>query len=549
MAQHILGVDLGAYSVKLVELETGFRQNRLHAMRELKLLDAIVGESALDRAVRTLKVLLGQLERHADVIALAIGAEATLRVLDMPFQDARKIDQVIGYELESQILGELDGLVVDQVLAENVGSGARVLAIGVDREQLRTVVAALAAVKAEPRYIGASLLSYGALLGKTLPVEPVLVPEPGDAGEELEGPKRAIDVVIDLGHLSTRVAFVEAGRTVFARGIQRGAIEVTQALAETYRLDEAGAERAKHAQAQLLTDATAIADPARRKLDTVLREALRPLLRDLRQTFAAARSQGMPAPRRLATIGGGARLSGLPELLEQELGVPVVALELPADLGFVRTGEEEPQVSGVALGMALGAGLGGGTQVNLRKGELSFRSDYSYLRGKAGYLGAAVMALLACVALNAFASLRTLRKEAEVLEANLKRETTDLFGSPKLDGAEVTRELTRGPQSGIPPVPLLTAYDVLDEISRHVPPKDQVKLDILELDIKPKKTYLKATTASAKEIDLLVDALKKIDCFGDIQKGKVATVTGPGADAKEKVELKQFTLTIETTCQ
>src|SRR5947207_2504062 len=118
MAQRILGVDLGTYSVKLVELETGFRQNRLHAMREQRLLDALPGESALDRSVRTLKSLLGALERHADVFALAIGADATLRVLDMPFQDARKIDQVIGYELESQILGELEGLVVDQVLAE-----------------------------------------------------------------------------------------------------------------------------------------------------------------------------------------------------------------------------------------------------------------------------------------------------------------------------------------------------------------------------------------------------------------------------------------------
>jgi hypothetical protein len=45
-----------------------------------------------------------------------------------------------------------------------------------------------------------------------------------------------------------------------------------------------------------------------------------------------------------------------------------------------------------------------------------------------------------------------------------------------------------------------------------------------------------------------VEALKKIDCFGDIQKGKVATISGPGESAKDKVELKQFTLTIETTC-
>jgi general secretion pathway protein L len=209
--------------------------------------------------------------------------------------------------------------------------------------------------------------------------------------------------------------------------------------------------------------------------------------------------------------------------------------------------------------------------VNLRKGELAFQSDYGYLRGKARYLGGAVMALLACLAVNALASIHALHKEADVLQARLKRETTELLGHAELDGKAVSTELRRGPQNGMPPVPAVTAYDVLDQISRHVPPRDQVQLDILELDIKPKKTYLKATTASAKQIDLLVTALKQIDCFGDIQQGRVSMVAAPTAaaaasdnkdkpadgktDGKDKPDekaepgqLKQFTLTIETTC-
>jgi hypothetical protein len=161
----------------------------------------------------------------------------------------------------------------------------------------------------------------------------------------------------------------------------------------------------------------------------------------------------------------------------------------------------------------------------------------------------AAFLVLLFVALNSFAALRALRKESDVLQAKLKRETMDLFGSPKLDGKAVSEELRRGPQSGMPPVPATTAYDLLDEISRHMPARDAVKLDITELDIKPKKTFIKATAASAKEIDTIVEALKQVECFGEIQKGKTASVTEPGgADGKEKVELKQFTLTIETTC-
>jgi Tfp pilus assembly PilM family ATPase len=542
MAQRILGVDLGAYSVKIAELDVGFRQSKLRLVRESRLLPALEGEAPIARAARTLRAMLDVLDRQPDSVALALGADATLRVIDMPFQDARKIDQVIGYELESQILGDLDGLVVDQVIAETQGEGARVLAIGADRKALSEAIGALAAVRAEPRHVGAAVLCYAPLAERSMP--------PRAISDELVAP-RPVDVIVDIGHRCTRVAVVENGRTLFARVIQRGGADVTAALMEAYRLDEDAAERAKHAQAVLLPDPRNATDPQRRKLDQILRDSLRPLVRELKQTLAASRAQGAPSPTRLGLLGGTARLSGLSLMLEQELSMPVVRLALPLDMTPSEAGGEVegPGLPGVALGMTMAAAQGGDTQVNLRKGDLSFRNDYAFLRGKARSVGIAVMAILAFTAVNAVASLRALRKESDVLEAKLKKETIELFGVAKLDGKAVSEELRRGPQSGMPPVPALTAYDVLDEISRHLPPRDAVKLDILELDIKPKKTYLKATAASAKEIDTLVEALKQIDCFGEIQKGKTASVSAPaGGDSKEKVELKQFTLTIETTC-
>jgi Tfp pilus assembly PilM family ATPase len=523
------------------ELDVGFRQSRVRLLREAPLEPALEGEAPIGRAARTLRKILDGLDRAPDALALALGGEATLRVIEVPFQDARKIDQVIGYELESQILGDLEGLVVDQVMAEPRGEGARVLAIGVERATLMEELAALANVRAEPRHVGAAVLCYGALAERCMPPQVVTADENA----------RAVDLVVDIGHRSTRIALVEGGRTLFARAIQRGGADITSAIAETYRVDEAAAERAKHTQAILLPDPRTVVDPARRKLDQLLRDTLRPLVRELRQTLAAARAQGTPAPTRMALLGGTARISGLSVLLEQELGLPVVRMMLPLDLTPSEPGGESegPGIPGVALGMVLAAAQGGSTQVNLRKGDLSFKSDYAFLRGKARALGIAVLAILAFTALNAIASLRALRKESDVLEARLKRETVELFGTAKLDGKAVSEELRRGPQSGMPPVPALTAYDVLDEISRHVPPRDQIKLDVLELDIKPKKTYLKATAASAKEIDALVEALKQIECFGEIQKGKTASVSASaGGDSKDKVELKQFTLTIETTC-
>jgi len=98
----------------------------------------------------------------------------------------------------------------------------------------------------------------------------------------------------------------------------------------------------------------------------------------------------------------------------------------------------------------------------------------------------------------------------------------------------------------------MTAYDLLDEISHHVPSGDKGKLDITELDIKPKKTYMKGTVESAAEFDELAKELEKIDCFDKVEKGKISTVTAPPSGdnptGEKAREVKQFDLTITTTC-
>src|SRR6185436_15008326 len=145
-------------------------------------------------------------------------------------------------------------------------------------------------------------------------------------------------------------------------------------------------------------------------------------------------------------------------------------------------------------------------------------------------------------------------QEREMLEARLKRETTELFGEPRLDASAISEELTKGAAKGGPPIPSVTAFDLLDEISRLSPASDKIKLDVADLDIKPKKTFIQATTASAQQANDLVEALKKVECFEDVQQGKLSSVMGPppppSSDGKpgERAELKQFKLTINTTC-
>ena len=70
-------------------------------------------------------------------------------------------------------------------------------------------------------------------------------------------------------------------------------------------------------------------------------------------------------------------------------------------------------------------------------------------------------------------------------------------------------------------------------------PPTSVKLDVGELDIRPKKTFIKGTVDTAAAVDEMAAKLKEIDCFEEVTKGAITEVSG-GA--------KQFTLTIGAKC-
>lgn len=555
MAHNILGIDLGTYSVKVAVLSAGFRTSQLTGLFERPLLPPVEGETPLARAARTVAELIADEKLEAEMFATSLGGDATLRLLTMPFSDPKKIEQVLGYELESQILGELDGLVYDSVvsttrLGEGGTSTTNVIAVAAQKDVVRAQVEALSAIGAEPRVVGAAALSYAALRGHAFP-----------SGGAAEGGGGETVAIVDFGHRHTNVCIVRDGTVLFARSIPRGGEDVTVAISEQFRMTLEDAASSKHAQAFLAQPGSAFPSAAHQKVDAVVRDAVRPLMRELKQTIAAYRAAGESGPDRVLVTGGAARLNGFVEHVEGELGVTTARLGLMADDPFLgpemaeraRNGEAMTAIElpAQALGLALAAAAPV-PQVNLRKADLAYRTDYSYLRGKSGYLAAAVLAILAFAAINAAASLRGLRKEGEALEARLRRQTTELFGEPRIDGKAVSEELRGGPKGGVPPVPTYTAYDVLDEISKHVPAGDKGKLDITQLEIKPKKTYMKGTVETAAQVDDLVAELKKIDCFENIETGKISTVTAPPSGdnptGEKARELKQFDLTITTTC-
>ena len=114
MAHTITGIDLGSWSVKFAVFDVGFRRVRIDTSFEEPVPP---GEAPLaERQAEALRAGVARLPSESTIHMALPGEMLALRVLDLPFSDARKVEQVVGYELEGQIMHDLSEVVMDHVI-------------------------------------------------------------------------------------------------------------------------------------------------------------------------------------------------------------------------------------------------------------------------------------------------------------------------------------------------------------------------------------------------------------------------------------------------
>lgn len=533
MAHRILGIDLGSYSVKVAVVSAGFRKSVVVDWLELPLPPPQEGDTLEGRQARALNELRRRGLEHDFPFAAVGGDAVSIRVLDFQFQGLKRaeLDKAVGVELEDQLPIDLDDMVYTYDLVprelpvpEDVARpGTRILAAASTRDKVSSLIALHAAEQAEPHGVIVAPVAYGKVAAQL----GALALDPG---------QDASVAVIDVGHARTNVSVLFKGHTVFARTISRGGRHVTQAIARAWGLPFDEAEESKHQHGVIESAAEPVAVEYRGMSD-VVRGDLGSLARELRQTLAACRAQTGAEVVRAVLCGGGSRLRGLPAFLSEELELPVgtVTADDGARLLGLAAASAPADLALVSLGAAL-EGASGRPVFDLRQGPLAYKHDFTFLRARAGYLAACLLAVVAFFAGNAYAALYKLKAERAVLDKRLDAETTEIFGAPvALDDVEAKL----APKGADSPLPKMTAFDLMVEISKHLPPRAEGKLDVLELEIEPKRVYLKAIADSSATIDAVDKKLKEIDCFGEIQRGRVDTVN----------DGRQFTMTIPTKCQ
>jgi Tfp pilus assembly PilM family ATPase len=543
----MFAVDLGAWSVKVAVASPGIRGAALLDVRE-KLVPP--GDEPIEqRMLAALRALVDELKLREDAGYIGVyGDQVFTQILEFGFKNLRRseLDKAVGGELEGELPVELEEMVYcfEQLPALPAAGpvpehqhgrvappaeGMRVLTYAMRKDRAEHIISLGQQVGFAPR----GLLACGGAATKLVSHVPSLMKARTDGAV----------AVIDIGHERTDVVVVYQNKAVFSRSIPRAGKQVTEAIARNWKLPFDRAEQAKHADGFVASNQEPPQSDAWAKISSVLIQELSPFARDLRQTIAACRAKTGFSPIAAVIVGGGARLRGIGSFLSEQLSIP--AWRLTRDDAVALAGPRIDPNAAVQLPVdtaAMTVGLaydaaGGRPQFDLQSGALAAKMDLSFLRAKAVQLGVCALLMAGFAAISAGADLYRLRKSEKALSTRLANESTEVFGAPK-SAKEVLGTTGAGGGTQASPLPKMSAWDVMIEVSSHVPPKDKITLDIDKIDIDDQKVDITGTAKTPKEIDDFVVELKKVDCFKEPQRGNTDT-TDTGT---------KFRLTIPSNC-
>jgi general secretion pathway protein L len=509
----ILGLDIGSRSVKALLLESTFRVYSVRSFNEAR----IEAEGGLEAALKSL-----QAAKHlsADQVVVALpGSTVTTQLLTMPFADARRIQATIGFEVEGQLPYDVSEVVYDYQLLETHDGKTDVLVATSRKQELAGLLETLHKVGVDPRIVTSSALAYQSLLP-----------------DAVEGSPEGSEAIVDLGHERCSVCIARPGANLeYARTFAGGGSALTRAIAQEFKVSALDAETWKETEGDVTLgpDTT----PEMERAAAVLLRALAPVLRELRSTFHAHFARFRRPITRVWLTGGTARLKGLPALLSRELGTEVLALQPMQASDAAVIPEPQQPLASQAFSLAMrGHGSAHGGSINLRQGELSFKGDLDYLRGKVSRLAAFAAILVVLSVGMMWSRLHVLEAREAALDGTLCEITKKVLGQCQRDSA-VALNLLKGASSPVAAIPSASALDLFAELTSRA---EKVDVKLGEVEVQLERVRVRGETGSFDGVDQLVGALNGYPCFKEIKRGKVQR-------AKDGTKV-EFELDIKVEC-
>jgi len=375
----VCGVDIGSSAIKVARLTRS--RGRLILADALRVPLAfeyppgtdswlISAAQALASALRARRMRLGS-------VVLGVGGRDTiLRYSQIPPVPDARLALIMRYQIDE----------ISNKTEEPVCADYRVLPVKQDFSDDRTVLIALA----KERFVSRQLQMLSGVSSRIASVNAAPVAlynaylAAGRYAMPPAGEENVTTLVASIGAENTDIAIIRDRGLLFARSVSKGAREFTEALAEGMGLSFDEAEQVKTAEGMIKTESYR-SDSERAVCDAILPVAGE-FAALINSSVQFAKSQ-IKLERlkidRVLLCGGGARLKGFAEFLEEKVGVPVTVFDPAAALSpssaVTSSLDWRPPASEfvTAIGLAAAALRPGAVDVNLLPEKYRKRRDFA----------------------------------------------------------------------------------------------------------------------------------------------------------------------------
>jgi type IV pilus assembly protein PilM len=285
-------------------------------------------------------------------VQLGVGNQhVVVREIALPWLPEKELRDTLAFQVQEFIPMASDEAVLDFDPLGELDQGGRrmvrILLVAAHKGMVNALVEAALAAKLDPQGIDLSPFAVIRAVGT------------GDEGLDLDS--SGDEAIIDIGAQVTSICVHDRGVTRFVRILPSGGRDITLALASGLGVDDDVAERLKRGERVEVNGEGATPLPEPREIRELALTRAGSFVDEVRSSLEFYTAQ-MPNAQvgRMLVVGGGSRLDGLIELLQERLPVPVDRGRLferaksEIELSAEASAEAEAVLS-VAVGLAIPA--------------------------------------------------------------------------------------------------------------------------------------------------------------------------------------------------
>lgn len=454
--QKVIGLDIGSYSIKAVEIVNTFKSYEISNFYE----NVIPQVEELDPDI-VIPACMEQLFREnnlkADRIITAMpGQYISSRIMAFNFADPRKIAAAVMSEIEDIVPFNMDDMIVDHQVLGSMNGKTAVLVVMTRKNFLRAFLEHLQRIHIDPKLVDIDSLAFYNL-----------------SSYMDSDPTKCIGMV-DVGHEKTSVCIVQGGVLRMFRSINLGGRYLSEFLARDLETDFTEAQRTKHRVSRLICDADAGTDLSGDEKLVAERMTLasNAIVKELGRTLYAFKTWEKSPVTQVYLSGGTSRIKNFGMYLQEQLEVPVSInridqTDLKINPALVEHKAVMPQ--SVAIGMRAVSSIKRHSQINLRRGEFAYVQNYEALLRGAGavFKVVAVALLLLCVSYGFMAFFYS--RQINSLQDLYVKEFTSAFPDQKkkLAGAKVVFSKVRSDSRAHVNKEIRAKRDAVDQFIRE----------------------------------------------------------------------------------